>query len=356
MLLEAHPKHTALLEREATAQSLINQYDDLDLVSPDTIQALKASIDAVMSQSRQAMRDLELVSEEGSGEAEAQSNAGLITRHKATHEALQNALTAAAQRRRAALAASGASQRRELLGAASAQGLSAAAAAQRAAAASSRLATSQNVTQGLKRARQVLAEELQHTSATLAALDSSHGQLRGARDEYVGQAPLLKRSRRLLRTINWQSNLDNILLWTGVIIFGAVALYIVQKRVSYFVPGSLKPGNVLALLRHRAGAGRPGPGAQPLTQARLAEDPGPGMPTGLTDVNSIGRPAQQVIFSDGSAPLVKQAREQIQEPGLPAASPAEAREEVRRATQVGPAVQNPSLDRQAPTWQEHAEL
>lgn len=67
MLLEAHPKHTALLEREATAQSLINQYDDLDLVSPDTIQALKASIDAVMSQSRQAMRDLELVSEEGSG-------------------------------------------------------------------------------------------------------------------------------------------------------------------------------------------------------------------------------------------------------------------------------------------------
>lgn len=140
-------------------------------------------------------------------EAEAQSNAGLITRHKATHEALQNALTAAAQRRRAALAASGAAQRRELLGAASAQGLSAAAAAQRAAAASSRLATSQNVTQGLKRARQVLAEELQHTSATLAALDSSHGQLRGARDEYVGQAPLLKRSRRLLRTINWQSNL-----------------------------------------------------------------------------------------------------------------------------------------------------
>lgn len=78
----------------------------------------------------------------------------------------------------------------------------------------SRLETSRGVTQGLRRARQALAEELQHTDATLRALDMSQQQLKDARDEYVGQAPLLRRAGLLLKQINWQANLvRHVICW-----------------------------------------------------------------------------------------------------------------------------------------------
>jgi hypothetical protein len=52
---------------------------------------------------------------------------------------------------------------------------------------------------------QVLAEELEHTGATLAAMEASHSQLAKTGDEYRGQHGRLKRSKGLLRTLNWQA-------------------------------------------------------------------------------------------------------------------------------------------------------
>lgn len=51
----------------------------------------------------------------------------------------------------------------------------------------------------------MLAEELEHTSATLAAMEQSHGQLGRTRDEYHGQHRHLRRSRGLLGTLSWQA-------------------------------------------------------------------------------------------------------------------------------------------------------
>ncbi len=52
---------------------------------------------------------------------------------------------------------------------------------------------------------QVLAEELDHTSATLAAMEASHASLAKTRSEYQGQHGRLKRSKGLLGTLNWQA-------------------------------------------------------------------------------------------------------------------------------------------------------
>lgn len=66
-------------------------------------------------------------------------------------------------------------------------------------------------------ATQVLAEELEHTSATLAAMEASHAALGRTRDEYHGQHRKLRKSKGLLRTLNWQ---NKSVSWRGA---GAVA-------------------------------------------------------------------------------------------------------------------------------------
>lgn len=57
----------------------------------------------------------------------------------------------------------------------------------------------------LPRSLKVLAEELEHTSATLAAMEASHTALGRTRDEYHGQHRKLRRSKGLLGTLNWQN-------------------------------------------------------------------------------------------------------------------------------------------------------
>ena len=49
------------------------------------------------------------------------------------------------------------------------------------------------------------------------------------------------RSRLLLNTMRLHNMLDWLLLWGGVAFFALVVLYILQKRLLYFVPNVLKP-------------------------------------------------------------------------------------------------------------------
>ena len=84
-------------------------------------------------------------------------------------------------------------------------------------------------------------QELDHTSATLAAMDASHERLAKSKDEYEKQTPLLTKSRRLLSKMSWHSILDNLVLYGCLTIFFAVVAYIVYKRLIYFVPSFLIP-------------------------------------------------------------------------------------------------------------------
>ena len=115
-------------------------------------------------------------------------------------------------------------------------------------------------------------QELEHTSATLAAMDLSDTTLTAAKDEFssqkaghrrwdahLGTEPtvsdpvmcccclfsvglsaqygwLLRRSHKLLSTMRQHSLLDILTLWGGISIFTLVVVYIVTKRSLYFVP------------------------------------------------------------------------------------------------------------------------
>lgn len=144
-------------------------------------------------------------------------------------------------------------------------------------------------------------------------------------------------------------------MWTGVIVFAAVALYIVQKRVSYFVPGSLKPGNVLALLRQGVGAGRAVPRVQPPPSASPDLHPGLDVAPGGGNMPPSGRQAQQVA-PDDQAFLSEAPHESQQGPGGPTAPPAIGREGDIRTDRNRPMPFSDPPLRQESAWQDHVEL
>ena len=122
-------------------------------------------------------------------------------------------------------------------------------------------------------------QELDHTSATLAAMDASHERLAKSKDEYEKQTPLLSKSRRLLSRMSWHSILDNLVLYGCLTIFFAVVAYIVYKRLIYFVPSFLIPSFL---------------GQSPATGQQLGNSPArlkPGSaPPGSTLSPSVGGP------------------------------------------------------------------
>lgn len=109
------------------------------------------------------------------------------------------------------------------------------------------VAASQGITESMKRTKHMLAEELEHSGAQLAALGISHETLAKSNAEYRNQHSKLKKAKGLITTVDWQNKSERYLLWAGLCMFCAVALYIIQKRSLYFVPASFRP---LALFRY----------------------------------------------------------------------------------------------------------
>jgi hypothetical protein len=101
--------------------------------------------------------------------------------------------------------------------------------------------SAKGATEGLRRTRAVLAEEIEHTSTTLATLEVSHHRLGQTRDEYRGQHGVMKKSKGLLQVLYWQNKSETYMLWLGLSFFLLTATYVVQKRTIYFVPEALRP-------------------------------------------------------------------------------------------------------------------
>ncbi len=84
-------------------------------------------------------------------------------------------------------------------------------------------------------------QELQHTSATLAAMETSDTTLKAANKQYKAQRGTIKQSHGLLRTMRVNSIKDNLKLYTALAFFTAVVAYVGLRRMSYFVPSALVP-------------------------------------------------------------------------------------------------------------------
>ncbi|KAH9313574.1 hypothetical protein KI387_022201 [Taxus chinensis] len=92
-------------------------------------------------------------------------------------------------------------------------------------------AAAESITQGLRRARQMMVQEVERGASTLATIDQSTGTLRKAESEYKGHRSLLMSTRRLLTFMRRQDILDRIIMVVGFIFFCMVVLYIFTKRV-----------------------------------------------------------------------------------------------------------------------------
>lgn len=180
---------------------------------------------------RAATRDLAILAEEQDSEEESERLANMLKGHQAEYERLQTAFKQAnIQARRNTEAAAAAARRAMLAGGQAEQ------APARAAGQAETVATSQGITKSLLRTRQLMAQELEHTSATLAAMDASNERLAEGREELRGHRSLFSGSRRLLRALFRSSVLDSMSLYGGLALFFIVVAYILQKRTLYFAP------------------------------------------------------------------------------------------------------------------------
>ena len=84
-----------------------------------------------------------------------------------------------------------------------------------------------------------LVQELQHTSATLAAMETSETTLKAANKQYKDQRGTIKQSHQLLRTMRVNSLKDSLKLYAALAFFTFVMAYIGFRRMSYFVPPAI---------------------------------------------------------------------------------------------------------------------
>ncbi|XP_057959464.1 uncharacterized protein LOC131151957 [Malania oleifera] len=89
----------------------------------------------------------------------------------------------------------------------------------------------ENITESLRRTRQLMVQEVERSASTLMTFEESTGVLRKAESEYKGHRSLLMRTRNLLSTMQREDILDRVILAVGFFLFSCAVLYVVSKRL-----------------------------------------------------------------------------------------------------------------------------
>ncbi|KAK2967932.1 hypothetical protein RJ640_010542 [Escallonia rubra] len=89
----------------------------------------------------------------------------------------------------------------------------------------------ESITDGLRRTRQLMVQEVERSGSMLTTFEESTGVLRKAESEYKGHRSLLMRTRNLLSTMQRQDVLDRVILVIGFLLFSLAVLYVVSKRI-----------------------------------------------------------------------------------------------------------------------------
>jgi protein transport protein SEC20 len=89
----------------------------------------------------------------------------------------------------------------------------------------------ESITDSLRRTRQLMVQEVERSTNTLATFEESTGTLTKAESEYKGHRSLLSRTRNLLSTMQRQDVLDRVILIVGFVLFTCAVLYVVSKRI-----------------------------------------------------------------------------------------------------------------------------
>ncbi|CAM6017505.1 unnamed protein product [Sphagnum balticum] len=102
-------------------------------------------------------------------------------------------------------------------------------------------AAAESITDGLRRTRQMMVQEVERNTATLSMLDESNSTLRMTDKEYKGQRSILNTTRYMLTSLQRQDVIDRVIVVFFVILFLLVCGYIVQKRLPILRLGRKAP-------------------------------------------------------------------------------------------------------------------
>ncbi|KAL3700044.1 hypothetical protein R1sor_018066 [Riccia sorocarpa] len=93
------------------------------------------------------------------------------------------------------------------------------------------VAGAESITEGLRRTRQMMVQEVERTTNTIQTLDQSNTTLLNTKEEYHGARSILNTTRRLLTSMSRSELIDRVILIAGVGIFLLVCNYIFLKRL-----------------------------------------------------------------------------------------------------------------------------
>ena len=96
--------------------------------------------------------------------------------------------------------------------------------------------SARDVTESLRRTRQMMAEELERTDGTLRALDEQGKVLKDTLQEQRGIGGALGTGRRALNRMSRRDFTDRVLLVLGFGFFFVVVLYILKRRLGFLNP------------------------------------------------------------------------------------------------------------------------
>ena len=100
------------------------------------------------------------------------------------------------------------------------------------------LAHSRGINDALYRARETMAQELEQGGATVEAMGLGNRMLRKTNEKYDDQSGMLGVGQRLLKALKDSDNRETLKLYAAFAFFILVVLFVVGRRVAYFVPWS----------------------------------------------------------------------------------------------------------------------
>ncbi|KAL6764841.1 hypothetical protein V8C86DRAFT_1212619 [Haematococcus lacustris] len=262
---EEQTLHATLLGLERAVRESASGFANVS-ASKSQLQLLERQIQDRLAQMRGHIRELELLAEEQDTDDQARAVEVLLRQHKAEYESVRAAISSAKMAAKQAVDHAFAQQRKELLAGAALPTLL------------RKAATEQQVVQGaaditdsLRRTRQVLAQTLEQAAGNLAVVDSGNAVLADTAAELTGQQALFKEGNARFRQLKGQSSRNRWSLMLALLLFLSAATYVAHKRAPPIVKQpldaalalagrSLWSGSQLAGQGMRAAAGAAGQG------------------------------------------------------------------------------------------------
>ncbi|OWZ20913.1 hypothetical protein PHMEG_0004614 [Phytophthora megakarya] len=95
--------------------------------------------------------------------------------------------------------------------------------------------SSVDFTAALKRARQVMSQEIERVSSVTKVLDDGRLCLRSSHEEFGSVSAEIGEVRKSLKALEWQAKQDKMWISAGVVVLLSTVLFIVYERTGLFI-------------------------------------------------------------------------------------------------------------------------